>query len=128
IAPQWPPRNYSRIMPYLCLAATAVGPSEDQCPEHLVLLPRRIGRGDPHVGDAPIEHVGAMRRRIAPAGECVGERVVASTDVLDRGLAHPLLERAPHPVACGRGARLLAGEWHQVGIDDDGPEEVVAAI
>ena len=46
------------------------------------------------------------QRRIAPAGERLGERVVANTDVLDRdaaakaGLAHPLLERAPDLWSC----------------------------
>jgi hypothetical protein len=83
-------------------------------------------------------HIGAMRRRIAPAGKRIGERVVAGTNVLDReaaakaGLAHPILERAPHllvhSAACGHGARLLAGEPHQVGVDDDGAKAVIAAV
>jgi hypothetical protein len=82
-------------MPYLCLAAMAVGPSEDQCPEHLVLRARRLGRGDPHVGNAPIEHVGTMRRLIAPAGECVGERVV-------KALAYVYFEEEPGRTAAAK--------------------------
>jgi hypothetical protein len=36
--------------------------------------------------------------------------------------AHSILERAPQR------ARLLAGEPHQVGVDDDGAKAVVAAV
>src|SRR6516225_1680927 len=49
----------SRLEP---LAAPLVGLGEDQRPEHLILRLRRIGRGDAHLGDVGVEHVGAVRR------------------------------------------------------------------
>jgi hypothetical protein len=79
-----------------------------------------------------------MRRRIAPAGKRIGERVVAGTNVLDRYtpveacFANALLERTPraviHCIACRHRARLLARDPHQFGVDGDWLEPVVPAI
>ena len=119
-------RSYSGS---LTSAATLIGRGEDQRPEYLVFRFRRIDRGDAHAGDACVEHIGAVRRRIAPAGKRLGERVVAGGNILDRhagveaGFADALLERRAgiviELVARRHGLRLLGGELHQFGIDRD---------
>ena len=68
------------------LAPLVVRRREDQRPEHLVLRVRRIDRRDAHAGHVAVEHVGAVRRGIAPARESLGERVIAGRDVLHRDL------------------------------------------
>ena len=91
------------------------GPNEDQRPEYLVLRGRRTDRRDAHAGHAGIEHVGAMRRRIAPARKGLGERVVACGNVLARPegrIADPVLKWPPDVVVhlvVRHGVRLLAG-------------------
>src|SRR5438105_14596627 len=72
---------------------------QDQSPEHFILGLRRIDRGDAHARYIRVEHIGAMRWRIAPAGKRLGQRMVAAADIFDRNrgiesrLADALLER-----------------------------------
>src|SRR5262245_66680121 len=59
---------------------------QDQGPEHAVLAAGRIDRRDAHVGGALEQHVGAVVRRVAPAGKRLGDGVVAGRDVFRRDL------------------------------------------
>src|SRR3954469_10321203 len=61
-----------------------IGRCKNERPKHLVLRLRRIDRRDAHAGDALVEHVGAVRRGIAPARKGLGERVVARRNILHR--------------------------------------------
>ncbi len=120
------------------LAALLVRLGQDQRPEHLVFRLRRIDRGDAHLGHVAVEHVGAVRRRIAPAGKRFRHGVVAGGNVLHRhggieaGFADAILERPADVVielvVRRHDARLLAGKPHQLGIDGDGAKPVIAAI
>jgi hypothetical protein len=79
-----------------------------------------------------------MRRRVAPARKRLGERVVAGgnifhhDDVRKGRIADALLERLAdimiHRVVLGHRQGLLVRHAHQVGIDADRAEPVVAAI
>ena len=131
-------RTRSRCELTAVLAPLVVRRREDQRPEHLVLRVRRVDRRDAHAGHVAVEHVGAVRRGIAPARESFGERVIAGRDVFHRdlgvGTATPvalfggLADVMVDLVARRHGARVLFGKLHQVWIDGQRAEPVVAAI
>ena len=110
----------------------------DQGPKYLVLGVRGVNRGDPHAGHGRIEQVCPMRRRITPAGERLCKGVVTRPHILDGGLGgepragNPLIERAGgvliELVTLSHGARLLAREPHQVGVQGNRAEAVVVAV
>jgi len=120
------------------LAVPLVRLGENERPEHLVFRLRRIDRGDAHLGDVCVEHVGAVRRRIAPAGKGFRQGVIAGADVFHRhggveaGFLDALLERPPGVVieliARRHDAGLLGGKPHQFGIERHRAEAVIAAI
>jgi hypothetical protein len=111
---------------------------ENERPEHFVFGVRGKSGGDAEPRHAAIEQIGAMRRRVAPAGKRFGERVVAGGNILhhdDVGkgrIADALLERLAdiviHRVVLGHRNGLLVRHAHQIGIDADRAEPIVAAI
>src|SRR5215470_8182924 len=120
------------------LAATLVGRGEDQGPEHFIFGFGRIDCGNTYAGNISIEHIGAMRRGIAPAGECFGQRVVTGADIFDGDagvelrLADALLKRRAEIVieraARSHGSCLFVGKPHQFGIERYRAKAVIAAI
>src|SRR5271165_7251118 len=58
------------------------GCCENERPEHLVFGFGGVDRGNAHAGCSIQQHVGAMRRRIPPAGKSLCEGVIAGADVL----------------------------------------------
>ena len=98
---------------------------------------RRIDRGDAHFSRAAEQHVGPVRRRAAPAGECFRQRVIAGADILVRrpcvvaGAGNRVANRRRRRGRAGRGSPWPAPARRQAAsmrVDRDRAEAVVAAI
>src|SRR3981081_4039561 len=57
---------------------------KNERPEHLVFGIRSIARRDAYFCDTAFEHIGPMRRGIAPAGKGFGQSMIAGGDIFDR--------------------------------------------
>ena len=111
---------------------------QDQRPVHFVFRARRVDRRDAHAGRALEQHVGAVRRRIAPAGERLGQRVIAGADILGRRLGvvarrlQPRHERLAgvvvELVALGHDRGLRLGQPRQLGIERHRRQPVIGAV
>ena len=111
---------------------------KDQRPVHLVYRIRGIGCGDAHAGRAFKQHVLAMGRRVAPRGEGLRQRMVASADILGGSTGvvaaalEPVMEAArdimAELVVARHRLRLRLGKLHQFGVDADRHQPVIRAI
>src|SRR5262245_8854612 len=63
-------------------ALPVVGHGENDCPKHLILRSWCVNRSDAHASGAFKEQIGAMPRRIAPAGESLRQSMITGADVL----------------------------------------------
>src|SRR5207248_817737 len=63
---------------------SGVGRRQDHGPEYLVFGAWSIARRYAQFCDTALEHVGAVRGRVAPAGKRFRQRMIAGRDVLDR--------------------------------------------
>ena len=89
-------------------AAPLLRCGDDKCPKYLVFRARHVDRRNTHAVSALEQHVGAVRRRIAPARERLGQCVVAGRDVLGRHLG--VVTRAFQPLN-ERGATGVVGDF-----------------
>jgi len=111
---------------------------QNERPEHLVLGFGRVGCRNAHAGCAIEQHVGAVLGRIPPAGERLGEGVVAGTDVLGcrpraitvrlETLAEAACDIVVERVAACHRLRLRLCKLHQIGVDADRRKAVIGAV